>query len=223
MRCVLIGMPGAGKGTQARFLSEKYGIAHISTGDILRLAMESGTEVGLRAKEFVEAGALVPDDLIIDLVKDRISQSDCRHGFVIDGFPRTTAQADALRSARIRLDYVVEIDVPERTVIQRMSGRRVHPASGRVYHVTFNPPRLVGKDDVTGEDLIRRPDDSEEIVRKRIGAYYSQTVPIISYFIEWDRSGDSYAPRFVKVFGAGSVQQVRDRMFNLLGKLTAIA
>lgn len=223
MRCVLIGMPGAGKGTQARFLSEKYGIAHISTGDILRLAMESGTELGLRAKEFVEAGALVPDDLVIDLVKDRISLSDCRHGFVIDGFPRTPAQADALRSARIRLDYVVEIDVPERDVIQRMSGRRIHPASGRVYHVKFNPPRVAGKDDITGEDLIQRPDDREDIVRKRIGAYYTQTVPIISYYIEWERSRDSYAPRFVKVFGAGSVQQVRDRLLNLLGKLTAIA
>jgi adenylate kinase len=223
MRCVLIGMPGAGKGTQAAFLSQHYRIAHISTGDMIRAAMDAGTAIGFRAKEYVESGALVPDDLVTDLVKNRVSQADCRHGFVIDGFPRTRAQADALRRADVDIDLVVEIDIAERDVLQRMGGRRVHPASGRVYHTIFNPPKVPDRDDITGEALVQRPDDRDEIVRKRIGAYYSETVPVISYYLEWERSRDPRAPRFVKVFGFGTVYQVRDRLLPMVSKLKEMA
>lgn len=213
MRCVMIGLPGSGKGTQAITLAAKFGIAHISTGDMMRAAMESGTDLGLLARKAVESGELVSDDIVIGLVGNRIREPDCRQGFVMDGFPRTIEQAVALREARIRIDCVIELDVSERDVMERMSGRRVHPASGRVYHVKFNPPRVPDRDDVTGELLVQRSDDREDVIRVRIGAFNARTMPIIGYYVEWERSGDADAPRFVKVNGQGSAAAVRERLF----------
>jgi len=221
MRCVLIGLPGSGKGTQAAAIAKKFGIAHISTGDIMRAAMKSGSELGVRARKAVESGELVSDDIVIGLVDNRVREPDCRRGFVLDGFPRTAEQAVALRDARIRIDYVIELDVPERDVMERMSGRRVHSGSGRVYHVKFCPPRVPDTDDVTGEPLVQRADDREDVIRVRIGAYNARTLPIISNYVEWERSGDPAAPRFIKMDGRGSTAQVCERLFTVLSAVAA--
>ena len=221
MRCVLIGLPGSGKGTQAATLAAKFGIAHISTGDMMRAAMQSGSDLGSRARKAVESGQLVSDDIVIGLVNDRVRAPDCRRGFVMDGFPRTVEQAVALRDARIRIDYVIELDVPEHDVMERMSGRRVHPASGRVYHVKFNPPRVPDRDDVTGEPLVQRADDREDVIKVRLGAYNASTLPIIGYYVDWERSGDPEAPRFIKVDGRGSSASVRERLSTALSEVPA--
>jgi len=211
-------MPGAGKGTQARFLIEKFKIPQISTGDMLRAAIKEGTALGVEAKKFIDRGALVPDNIVIELVKRRVKETDCANGFIVDGFPRTIAQAEALRSAGIDIDYVIEINVDDDEILKRMSGRRVHPASGRTYHIVFNPPRTPGKDDDTGDDLVQRPDDNETTVRQRIATYHIQTKPLIDYYSKWASSGDSSAPRYVRVRGTGTVDECRDR---LLGSLVA--
>jgi adenylate kinase len=216
MRIILLGMPGAGKGTQARFLTEKYGIPQISTGDMLRAAVEAGTPLGAKAKAYMDRGELVPDEIVIELVKERIRRPDCANGFIIDGFPRTIAQAEALRRSGIDIDYVVEIEVSDDEILRRMSGRLVHPASGRTYHVVFNPPKVPGKDDLTGEDLVQRDDDREETVRNRIASYHSQTKPLVQYFIDWAASGDPRAPHYVNIYGKGSVQHIRDKLFAAL-------
>jgi adenylate kinase len=213
MRIILLGMPGSGKGTQAGFLIEKFKIPQISTGDMLRATIKNGTPLGMEAKKYMDRGALVPDDIVIELVKQRVKQPDCANGFIVDGFPRTLPQAEALIRVGIDVDYVVEIDVRADEILRRMSGRRVHPASGRIYHVTFNPPRVAGKDDITGEELVQRADDKEETVRLRIATYYAQTKPLIEYYSRWAASGDPRAPRYVKVDGSGSVEQIRDRLF----------
>ncbi|MFQ5656900.1 MAG: adenylate kinase [Candidatus Methylomirabilales bacterium] len=213
MRGILLGPPGAGKGTQAGFVVEKFGIPQIATGDMLRAAVRAGTPLGLEAKKVMDAGKLVSDDIIVGLVKERLAAPDCAKGFLFDGFPRTIAQADALKSHAIRIDYVMEIDVPDDEIIRRMSGRRVHLASGRTYHVLFNPPKVEGKDDVTGEDLIHRDDDKEETVRKRLQVYREQTQPLVDYYTKWQASGDAAAPKYVKVSGLGTVHEVRDRLF----------
>jgi adenylate kinase len=211
MRLILLGAPGAGKGTQAAFICQKYGIPQISTGDMLRAAVKAGTPLGLAAKQVMDAGGLVSDDLIISLVKERIAQPDCANGFLFDGFPRTIPQADAMRNAGVKIDLVLEIDVPDEAIIERMSGRRVHPASGRTYHVHNNPPKAEGKDDVTGEPLIQRDDDHEEIVRKRLGVYHQQTRPLVDYYSQWAATGDSQAPRYRKISGTGSVDEITAR------------
>jgi adenylate kinase len=216
MRLILLGPPGAGKGTQATFITEAYGIPQISTGDMLRAAVAAGTPVGLAAKKVMDRGSLVSDDIIIDLVKDRLRQPDCANGYLFDGFPRTLPQADALREAGVRLDYVLEIDVPAEEIILRMSGRRVHPGSGRTYHVKFNPPRVPGKDDVTGEDLIQREDDREETVRKRLDVYVAQTAPLIEYYGKWAAARDPLAPMYRKVAGVGSVEDIKTRTLAVL-------
>src|SRR5438093_7404565 len=197
MRLILLGAPGAGKGTQAAFICKKYGIPQISTGDMLRAAVKAGTPLGLAAKKVMDAGGLVSDDIIIGLVKERIAQPDCVNGFLFDGFPRTIPQADAMKEAGVPIDYVLEIDVPDEAIIERMSGRRVHPASGRTYHVKFNPPKVEGRDDATGEELIQRDDDQEETVRKRLAVYQSQTRPVVEYYSRWAAAGDASAPRYV--------------------------
>ena len=217
MRIILLGGPGAGKGTQANFIKEKYNIPQISTGDMLRAAVKAGTELGKAAKKIMDEGGLVSDDIILGLVKERISEPDCKNGFLFDGFPRTIPQAEALKEQGIDIDYVVEIDVPDEEIIKRMSGRRVHPASGRTYHVIFNPPKEEGKDDVTGELLIQRDDDKEETVRKRLQVYHEQTEPLIEYYSKWAETGDGHAPKYVKVSGIGSVEEIRDRIFAALG------
>lgn len=219
MRLILLGGPGAGKGTQANFIKERYRIPQISTGDMLRAAVKAGTELGRKAKGFMDAGQLVPDEVIIGLVKERIQEPDCRQGFLFDGFPRTIPQADALKAAEVRLDAVVDIDVPDEEIIRRMSGRRVHLASGRTYHVLFNPPKVEGKDDVTGEPLVQRDDDKEETVRKRLEVYHSQTEPLVNYYRTWEASGDPQAPRYVRVPGIGKVEEIRDRIFVALDGL----
>jgi adenylate kinase len=211
MRLILLGAPGAGKGTQAAFICRQYGIPQISTGDMLRAAVKAGTELGLAAKRVMDSGALVSDDIIIGLVKERIAQPDCANGFLFDGFPRTLPQADAMKAAGVRLDLVLEIDVPDEAIIERMSGRRVHPASGRTYHVTFNPPKVAGKDDATGEDLIQREDDKEETVRKRLAVYESQTRPLVAYYSAWAATGDTNAPRYRRISGTGSVDEITAR------------
>ena len=212
MRILLLGQPGAGKGTQAQFLMEQYGIPQIATGDMLRAATQAGTPLGLEARAYMERGALVPDPLVIELVKERVKQSDAARGFVIDGFPRNLAQAAALRDAGVDIDVVVEIEVPDEEILRRMSGRRVHPASGRSYHIEFNPPKSDGKDDFTGEPLVQRPDDKEETVRKRIETYHSQTKPLVDYYRTWEASGEARAPRYVNVNGVGSVESIRERI-----------
>jgi adenylate kinase len=210
MRLILLGPPGAGKGTQAAAITEAHAIPQISTGDMLRAAVKAGTPLGLAAKKVMDGGSLVSDEIIIGLVKERLKAPDCANGYLFDGFPRTIPQADALRSAAVGVDYVLEIDVPDSAIIERMSGRRVHPASGRTYHVKFNPPRIAGKDDVTGEDLIQRDDDKEETVRKRLEIYHAQTKPLIAYYARWAATGDPGAPRYRKVSGMGSVDSIRE-------------
>jgi adenylate kinase len=216
MKIILLGMPGAGKGTQARFLIEKFGIPQISTGDMLRAAIKAGTPLGTKAKQTMDSGALVPDDLVIELVKQRIKEADCANGFIMDGFPRTLPQAHALREAGIELDFIVEIEVGDAEILRRMSGRRVHLASGRSYHIDYNPPKVPGKDDVTGEPLVQRPDDNEETVRKRIATYHSQTKPLIAYYMKWAETGDPRAPKYVNIYGRGSVEHIRDKIFAAL-------
>jgi adenylate kinase len=213
MRIILLGGPGAGKGTQAGYLTEKYGIPQISTGDMLRAAVKAGTPLGLEAKKVMDSGGLVSDDIILGLVKERVAQPDCEKGFLFDGFPRTVVQAEALKTEKVPVDAVVEIDVEDDEIIRRMSGRRVHLASGRTYHLVFNPPKVEGKDDVTGEALIQRDDDQEETVRKRLAVYHDQTEPLIDYYTTWAASGDGAAPKYVKVAGVGKVEEIRDRIF----------
>jgi adenylate kinase len=213
MRIILLGGPGAGKGTQAAYITERYAIPQISTGDMLRAAVKAGSRLGREAKKVMDSGGLVSDDIILGLVKERVAQPDCARGFLFDGFPRTVVQAEALRSEDIPIDAVVEIDVKDDEIIRRMSGRRVHLASGRTYHVVFNPPMVAGKDDVTGEPLIQRDDDQEETVRKRLAVYHDQTEPLIDYYTRWAESGDGAAPKYVKVAGVGKVEQIRDRIF----------
>ena len=210
MRLILIGPPGAGKGTQAAFIRDAYGIAQISTGDMLRGAVAAGTPLGLAAKRVMGTGSLVSDDIIIGLVKERLQQDDCAQGYLFDGFPRTIPQADALKHAGIPLDYVIEIDVPDAAIVERMSGRRVHVPSGRSYHVKFNPPKIRGHDDVTGEPLIQREDDTEETVRNRLAIYHAQTEPLVAYYARWEASGEPDAPRYRKVNGLGTVEGIRD-------------
>ncbi len=213
MRIILLGGPGAGKGTQARYLTEKYGIPQISTGDMLRAAVKAGTPLGLAAKKVMDAGGLVSDDIILGLVKERIAQPDCQKGFLFDGFPRTVVQAEALKTENVAVDAVVEIAVEDDEIIRRMRGRRVHLASGRTYHIVFNPPKVEGKDDATGEALIQRDDDQEETVRKRLTVYHEQTEPLIDYYTKWSESGDGAVPKYVKVAGIGKVEEIRDRIF----------
>ena len=216
MRLILLGPPGAGKGTQAKFIAEKYGIPQISTGDMLRAAVKAGTPLGLAAKAVMDAGQLVSDDIIIGLVKERLAQPDCAKGYMFDGFPRTLPQADALKASGVKLDMVLEIDVPDSEIIERMSGRRVHPASGRTYHVKFNPPKTAGKDDETGEALVQRDDDKEEVVAKRLDVYHSQTKPLVKYYFDWAATGDAMAPRYSKISGLGEVDQITKRAFAAL-------
>jgi adenylate kinase len=216
MRLILLGPPGAGKGTQAAFIREAYGIPQISTGDMLRAAVNAGTPLGLAAKQVIDSGTLVSDDIIIGLVKERLRERDCAQGYLFDGFPRTIPQADALRNAGVPLDYVIEIDVPDAAIIERMSGRRVHVASGRTYHVKFNPPKATGRDDVTGDALIQREDDTEETVRNRLAVYHAQTEPLVTYYQQWEASGDPKAPRYRKVNGIGTVEGIRDACLTAL-------
>ena len=211
MRLILLGAPGAGKGTQAAYICQKYGIPQISTGDMLRAAVKAGTTMGLAAKQVMDAGGLVSDEIIIGLVKERIAQPDCANGFLFDGFPRTIPQADAMKAAGVKLDLVLEIDVPDAAIIERMSGRRVHPPSGRSYHLQFNPPKLAGKDDVTGDDLVQRADDSEATVRHRLDVYQSQTRPLVEYYRSWAAAGDAQAPRYACIQGLGSVDEIAVR------------
>ena len=211
MRLILLGAPGAGKGTQAAFICKQFGIPQISTGDMLRAAIKAGTPLGLAAKQVMDSGALVSDDIIIGLVKERIAQADCARGFLFDGFPRTIPQADAMKAAGVKLDYVLEIDVPFDAIIERMGGRRVHVASGRTYHVKFNPPKVEGKDDETGEELIQREDDKEETVRKRLEVYQAQTRPLVDYYSQWAATGDANAPKYRRIEGMGSVDDITRR------------
>ena len=217
MRLILLGAPGAGKGTQANYVKEKYGIPQISTGDMLRAAVKAGTPLGLEAKKIMDAGGLVSDSIIMGLIKDRLQQPDCAKGYLFDGFPRTLPQADSMKELGIDIDFVVEVDVDDAEIIKRMSGRRVHPASGRTYHVLFNQPKVAGKDDVTGEDLIQRDDDTEQTVKKRLEVYHSQTKPLVEYYTKWSNSGDKRAPKCLKVAGVGKVEEIRDRIFAALG------
>ena len=216
MRIILLGPPGAGKGTQANFIKEHYGIPQISTGDMLRAAVKAGTPLGIEAKQVMDAGQLVSDGVIINLVKERLAESDCANGYLFDGFPRTIPQADALKDAQVSVDFVLEIDVPSEEIIKRMSGRRVHPASGRVYHIEYNPPKVEGKDDVTGEDLMQRDDDKEETVRKRLDVYQAQTRPLVDYYGNWAVGGDVAAPKYRKISGVGSVDEIRARILEAL-------
>ena len=218
MRIMLLGMPGAGKGTQARYLIEKYGIPQISTGDMLRAVIKDGTPLGKQANSYMERGALVPDEVVIGLVKERVAQPDCARGFIIDGFPRNIAQAEALRRAGLDLDWVLEFEVRDEEILRRLSGRRVHPGSGRTYHLDFNPPKVAGKDDITGESLVQRPDDKEDTVRHRIATYHEQTQPVVAYYIGLRAKGDPRAPRHTRINGNGSVEQVRGRMLAALAE-----
>ncbi len=212
MRILLLGLPGAGKGTQAQFLIERYRIPQISTGDMLRAAMKANTPLGNEARAYMDRGALVPDKIVIELVKERVKSADCATGFIMDGFPRTLPQAEALRQAGIDIDFVVEIEVADDEILRRMSGRRVHPGSGRTYHIDFNPPHAAGKDDVTGEPLVQRPDDNEDTVKNRIATYHAQTKPLINYYLSWAASGDPRAPHYVNIYGRGSVEHIRDKV-----------
>ena len=218
MRLILLGGPGAGKGTQANYIKDKYQIPQISTGDMLRAAIKDGTELGKKAKGYMDSGGLVPDEVIIGLVKERIEKADCQKGFLFDGFPRTIPQADAMKDAGVAIDAVVDINVPDAEIIKRMSGRRVHLASGRTYHITFNPPKEEGKDDVTGEALIQRDDDQEETVRNRLDVYHAQTEPLIDYYKNWESSGESAAPKYIRIEGVGKVEAIRDQIYSALDK-----
>ena len=208
MRLILLGAPGAGKGTQAKFICEKYGIPQISTGDMLRAAVKAGTAMGLAAKKVMDSGALVSDEIIIGLVKERLTQPDCKNGYLFDGFPRTIPQAEAMKEAGVAIDFALEIAVPDEVIVSRMSGRRVHQPSGRTYHVQFNPPKVAGKDDVTGEDLIQRDDDREETVKTRLKVYHDQTEVLLGYYTEWSKSGRAGAPKYVRVDGVGNVDAI---------------
>ena len=216
MRLILLGPPGAGKGTQAGFIKDRYGIPQISTGDMLRAAVKAGTPLGLAAKKVMDAGQLVSDDIIIGLVKERLKEADCAAGYLFDGFPRTIPQADAMKSAGVRVDIVLEIAVPDADIIDRMSGRRVHVASGRTYHLRFNPPKVDGKDDVTGEPLIQRDDDREDVVRKRLEVYHAQTSVLVDYYSKWAAAGEAGAPLYRRVEGVGSVEEIKQRVFAAL-------
>jgi adenylate kinase len=216
MRLILLGPPGAGKGTQANFIRDKFAIPQISTGDMLRAAVKAGTPLGLAAKKVMDAGQLVSDDIIIGLVKERLRQADCARGYLFDGFPRTIPQAEAMKAANVDLDYVLEIEVPDEEIIARMSGRRVHPASGRSYHIKFNPPLREGVDDATGEPLVQRDDDREETVRKRLDVYRQQTRPLVDYYGKWAASSDPKAPKYRKIAGTGPVNEIRARAFAAL-------
>ena len=218
MRLILLGAPGAGKGTQANFIKEKYNIPQISTGDMLRAAIKAGTELGMAAKKVMDAGGLVSDDIIIGLVQERLKQPDCANGYLFDGFPRTVAQADSMKDSGVVVDYVLEIDVPDDSIIERMDGRRVHPGSGRVYHVKFNPPKVEGKDDVTGEDLVQRDDDKAETVKKRLDVYHNQTEVLLGYYNTWAQSGEPGAPKYRRIAGVGPVEQIRDSAFAALAE-----
>ncbi len=216
MRLILLGAPGAGKGTQANFIKEKFNIPQISTGDMLRAAVKAGTPLGIEAKKVMDAGGLVSDDIIIGLVKDRLKQPDCANGYLFDGFPRTIPQADAMKEAGVAIDYVLEIDVPDEAIVERMSGRRVHQPSGRTYHVKFNPPKVPGKDDITGEELIQRDDDKEETVKKRLAVYHEQTEVLVDYYNQWAQSGKPGAPKYRKISGVGPVDSIREQAFSAL-------
>ena len=216
MRLILLGAPGAGKGTQATFICQKYGIPQISTGDMLRAAVKAGTALGLQAKKVMDSGGLVSDALIINLVRERLALPDCAAGFLFDGFPRTLPQADAMKSAGVKLDYVLEIDVPFEAIVERMSGRRSHPGSGRSYHLRFNPPKTPGLDDITGEPLIQRADDLEDTVKKRLEVYSAQTRPLVDYYANWAKTGDTDAPRYRAISGTGSVEEIKARAFEAL-------
>ncbi len=216
MKLILLGPPGAGKGTQANFIKEKFAIPQISTGDMLRAAVKAGTPLGITAKKIMDAGDLVSDDIIIGLVKDRLTQPDCKTGYMFDGFPRTIPQAEAMRDAKVAIDFVLEIDVPDAEIITRMSGRRIHPASGRTYHLIFNPPKFSGKDDLTGEDLIQREDDREETVKKRLDVYHSQTKPLVDYYSKWAAAGNGRAPKYRKIAGVGRVDGITQRVLDAL-------
>ena len=217
MRLILLGGPGAGKGTQANYIKEKYNIPQISTGDMVRAHVKAGSELGVKAKAIMDAGGLVSDDIIIGMVKERLKDADCQNGYLFDGFPRTIPQAEAMKSAGVPIDFVVEIDVADEEIIKRMSGRRVHVGSGRTYHVMFNPPKVAGKDDLTGEDLIQRDDDHEDTVKKRLDIYHAQTEPLVKYYSDWAARGEQGAPRYVKVAGVGGVESIRDTIFSALG------
>ena len=217
MRLILLGPPGAGKGTQANLIKEKFGIPQISTGDMLRAAVSAGTPLGLEAKKIIDSGKLVSDEICIGLVKDRIAKPDCSRGFLLDGFPRTIPQAEAMKEAGIDVDYVVEIDVPDDEIVKRMSGRRVHLASGRTYHVLYNPPQAEGRDDATGEALVQREDDSEETVKKRLDVYHSQTRPLVDYYSSWAAKADKRAPKYLRISGTGTVDEIRDSIYRALG------
>jgi adenylate kinase len=218
MRLILLGAPGAGKGTQANFIKEKYNIPQISTGDMLRAAIKAGTPLGIEAKKVMDAGGLVSDDIMIGLVKERLKEPDTANGYLFDGFPRTIAQADAMKDNGINVDYVLEIDVPDEQIVERMSGRRSHPASGRVYHTKFNPPKVEGIDDVTGEPLVQRDDDKAETVQKRLGVYHNQTEVLLGYYNKWAESGLPGAPKYRRISGVGPVEQIRDAAFEALSK-----
>ena len=216
MKLILLGAPGAGKGTQATFICQKYGIPQISTGDMLRAAVKAGTPLGIEAKKVMDAGGLVSDELIINLVKERIAQSDCANGFLFDGFPRTIPQADAMKAAGVKIDYVLEIDVPFEAIVERMSGRRSHSASGRTYHVKYNPPKVEGLDDVTGEPLIQRADDKEETVLKRLEVYSAQTRPLVEYYSSWAKTAPADAPKYCAISGMGTVDNITEQAFKAL-------
>lgn len=216
MRIILLGPPGAGKGTQANFIKEHYSVPQISTGDMLRAAVKAGTPLGIEAKKVMDAGQLVSDALIINLVKERLTDNDCANGYLFDGFPRTIPQADALKDAQVPVDFVLEIDVPAEEIIKRISGRRVHEASGRVYHIEYNPPKVAGKDDVTGDDLVQRDDDKEDTVRKRLDVYQAQTRPLVDYYSNWAAAGDAAAPKYRKISGVGTVDEIRGRILDAL-------
>jgi adenylate kinase len=216
MRLILLGAPGAGKGTQATFIKEKFGIPQISTGDMLRAAVKAGTPLGLEAKKVMDSGGLVSDEIIINLVKERLKDSDCANGYLFDGFPRTIPQAEAMKEAGVKIDFVLEIDVPHDAIIDRMSGRRTHPASGRTYHIKFNPPKQEGIDDISGEPLVQRDDDKEETVKKRLDVYEKQTRPLVDYYGQWAATGDDNAPQYRKIAGVGSVEEIKARAFDAL-------
>jgi adenylate kinase len=223
MRIILLGQPGAGKGTQAQFLADHYGTPQISTGNILRAETKAGTALGREARGYMESGALVPDRLVIEMVKQRVTDPDCTNGFIVDGFPRTVAQAEALRDAGIDIDVVIEFDVDDAEILRRMSGRRVHSGSGRTYHLEFNPPKTLGVDDLTGEPLVQRPDDLEETVKKRIAYYHAQTQPLVDYYQQWAERGDPRAPRYVKIRATGAIEAIREQMFAALAEHAKMA